>query len=95
MKFVDVPSLPAGPTTGHPEWIQQSRLRPWRTLPVLGAAFVAGVFLTTRPGRGLARGLLRATLLLARPALLAGGLCKLGEFSSRSSSRLSSRVTIT
>jgi hypothetical protein len=95
MRFVDTPPLPAGPTTGHPEWIGQRRLRPSPPLPVLGAAFAAGILLSTSPGRGVLRGLLRTALLLARPALIASGLCKLGELSAHSTARPASHSTIT
>ena len=56
---------------------------PRYSLPVVATAFAAGILLTTRPGREITRGVLRAGLLLVKPALLVGGLWKLRELSSR------------
>ena len=58
------------------------------TLPVVATAFAAGVFLGTRPGRHLTRGVLRAGLLLVKPALIVGGLLKLREATNHPNPRL-------
>lgn len=58
---------------------QEEAPLPKYTLPVVATAFAAGVLLGTRPGRNLTRGVLRAGLLLVKPALVVGGLLKLQE----------------
>ena len=55
-------------------------------LPVVAAAFAAGLLCTTRPVREVMCGVLRATLVLAKPALVVGGLLKLREMADHPSS---------
>lgn len=54
---------------------------PPSALPLVAAAFAAGLLFGTRSGRHLTRGVLRAGLLLVKPALVVGGLVKLSELS--------------
>jgi hypothetical protein len=50
---------------------------PTYPLSVVAAAFAVGLLCTTRPARELLRGVVRASLVLAKPALVIGGLLKL------------------
>jgi hypothetical protein len=52
---------------------------PTYPLSVVAVAFAAGVLCTTRPARELLRGVVRAAVVLAKPALVIGGLLKLRE----------------
>lgn len=63
------------------EGVEDSPL-PRYSLPVVAAAFAAGLFLGTRGGRHLARGVLRAGLIAVKPALVVGGLLKLREYAA-------------
>jgi len=80
------PSSPAAPARTAPaDTLAELPPLPQYSLPVVATAFAAGILLTTRPGRDVTRGVLRAGLLLVKPALLVGGLLKLRELSSRPS----------
>lgn len=59
---------------------------PMYRLPVVAAAFAAGVLCTTRPARNVLCGILRVALVLAKPALVIGGLLKLREVAELPSS---------
>ncbi|MFN0128924.1 MAG: hypothetical protein ACKV19_19810 [Verrucomicrobiales bacterium] len=73
-------SLPSLPATAE-EAVEDSPL-PRYSMPVVAAAFAAGLFLGTRGGRHLACGMLRAGLLALKPALVVGGLLKLREYAA-------------
>ena len=75
------PSAPTEPELPVPA-VEEPPL-PRYTLPVVATAFAAGLFLGTRSGRHLTRGVLRAGLILVKPALVVGGLLKLREVASQ------------
>lgn len=52
---------------------------PTYPLSVVAVAFAVGLLCTTRPARELLRGVVRASLVLAKPALVIGGLLKLRQ----------------
>jgi hypothetical protein len=58
---------------------------PTYRLPVVAAAFAAGVLCTTRPVRQVLCGMLRTVVALSKPALVVGGLLKLREMADRPS----------
>lgn len=69
-------SVPAGEDPAFPPSL----------VPLVATAFAAGVLLGTRPGRHLTRGVLRAGLMLVKPALVIGGLLKWRDLSNQPSS---------